>query len=72
MDTKKLGALERASYALSGYVADLTEVVGEPDLIIPPGFTTRDEYIIHLGNMIGVYRQEVGNAYNAIDEWQNI
>ena len=71
MDAKKLSALENAAWKLSSYLADLVEVETVPNLIIPEQHATREDYIIHLGNMIGHYRMEVGRTYNAIDEWQD-
>lgn len=72
MDVEKLRALEHVAWKLSSYLADLLEVTTISDLIIPDQHNTREEYIEHLGNMIGHYRMEVGRTYNAIDEWRDI
>lgn len=72
MDAEKLRNLENASYKFASYVADLVEVESVSDLIIPADFSSRQQYIDHLGNMIGAYRMEIGMAYNDIAEWQNI
>lgn len=72
MNIEKLTALEDHAYKMSGYIADLVELELNPDLNIPAGFADRREYQLHLGNMIGSHRILLGNAYNAIEEWQNV
>lgn len=72
MDTGKLRVLQDYAHRLSDYTCDLIELETVPDLSIPAGFESQDDYRLHLGNMIGSYRILLGNAYNAIEEWQNV
>lgn len=64
-----LKALEYATWRLSYYTASLVELELTPDLTIPVGFDNREEYGLHLGNMIGIYRDELIKAYNDVPEW---
>lgn len=72
MDIDRLKTLEDHAYKMSGYLADLVELETVPDLRIPIGFESREEYRLHLGNMIGSHHILLGEAYNNIAEWQNV
>lgn len=72
MDIEKIKTLEEHAYQLSSWTRALIELETVPDLNIPAGFENREEYRLHLGNMIGSHRILLGLAYNAIDGWQNV
>lgn len=72
MNVEKLKELEQYADRLSAWTSNLIELETIPDLNIPDYAESREDYRLHIGNMIGSYRILLGNAYNAIDEWQNV
>lgn len=72
MDIDYLKSLEKTATKLAHFTAYLIELESVPDMIPPSGFESREEYRLHLGNMIGSYRIQLGMVYNSIAEWQNI
>lgn len=65
---EKLEKLANRSSRLNDYVQELLEWDSDSELQPLEGFT-REEYRLHLGNMIGIYQDAFNRAYNDINEW---
>ena len=63
---EKLKDLERALNALSGFMCDLVELESIPNLIIPPGFDSRDDYRKALISDIHIARTDFQAMWNEI------
>ncbi len=72
MDIKALRELEESAYQLSYYVMSLIDLETGKVTNTSDHFESEHEYHLHLGNIAGHYRMEVGRLYNAIAEWQDI
>lgn len=72
MDIEKLRELEENIDGMAKWVSHRIELETVPNLIIPDWAGNREEYRIHIDNMIGSYRILLGQSYNAIPGWQNV
>jgi len=63
--------LNEVAHALSSWVETLEYFTENANASWPREYGTREEFIQHVGNMIGGYSMEFDRAYNAIPEWMD-
>lgn len=72
MNLAKVQKLNAAAHSLDSWVETLTFYVENPTAMPnrqATNFSSREEFIAHIGCMIGHYQDELNAAYNEIDEW---